>query len=184
MVSHELTAYLSVFNQFFTQWIMTMLSKGCKPDNFESHNSLKLSFTNIWGLCLNFIECESYLESSSPGIFESYLESSSLGIFDLCETNLDDWQFLPLIQKDSATYMHGFTFYVKEGPPFAQDWSLKLWRFLHMFLTDFTSLSLLLPFPLSITFFIFMHGFYSVSPDIDEVLLINSYAKFVCLWRL
>ena len=23
------------------------LSKGCKPDNFELHNSLKLSFTNI-----------------------------------------------------------------------------------------------------------------------------------------
>ena len=70
-----------------------------------NHNSLKLSFTYI---CLNFIECESYLESSSPGILESYLESSSPGILDLCETNLDDWQFLyegylPLIQKDSAT---------------------------------------------------------------------------------
>ena len=23
---------------------MALLSKGCKPDNFESHNSLKLSF--------------------------------------------------------------------------------------------------------------------------------------------
>ena len=47
LVSHELTAYLSVFNLFLTQTIMTMLSKGCKPDNFEPHNSLKLSFTNI-----------------------------------------------------------------------------------------------------------------------------------------
>ena len=37
---------------------MAILSKGCKPDNFESHNSLKLSFTNIFGLCLNFVECE------------------------------------------------------------------------------------------------------------------------------
>ena len=27
---------------------MTILSKACKPDNFESHNSLKLSVTNIW----------------------------------------------------------------------------------------------------------------------------------------
>ena len=48
LVSHELTAYLSVFNLFLTQWIMVILSKGCKPDNFESHNSLQLSFTNIW----------------------------------------------------------------------------------------------------------------------------------------
>ena len=32
-----------------------------KTDNFESHNSLKLSFTNIQGLCSNFIECESSL---------------------------------------------------------------------------------------------------------------------------
>ena len=27
-----------------------------KPDNFESHNSLKLNFTNIQGLHLNFVE--------------------------------------------------------------------------------------------------------------------------------
>ena len=26
---------------------MAILSKACKPDNFESHNSLKLSFTNV-----------------------------------------------------------------------------------------------------------------------------------------
>ena len=26
---------------------MVILSKACKPDNFESHNSLKLSFKNI-----------------------------------------------------------------------------------------------------------------------------------------
>ena len=26
---------------------MAILSKVCKPDNFESHNSLKLSFTNV-----------------------------------------------------------------------------------------------------------------------------------------
>ena len=34
----------SVFDQFLTSWIMAILSKGCKPDNFESHNSLKLKF--------------------------------------------------------------------------------------------------------------------------------------------
>ena len=57
---------------------MVILSKACKPDNFESHNSLKLSFTNIWGLRLNFVDCKSFLESNSPDILA------------LCETNLDD----------------------------------------------------------------------------------------------
>ena len=45
---------------------MTILSKACKPDNFESHNSVKLSFTNIRDLRLNFGDCESFLESISP----------------------------------------------------------------------------------------------------------------------
>ena len=57
---------------------MTILSKACKPDNFESHNSLKLSFMNIQGLHSNFVDCESFLESNSPDILA------------LCETNLDD----------------------------------------------------------------------------------------------
>ena len=46
-MSHELTAFLSVFNLFSTQWIMALLSEGCKLDNFEPHNSLKLSFTGF-----------------------------------------------------------------------------------------------------------------------------------------
>ena len=57
---------------------MAILSKACKPDNFESHNSLKLSFTNIRGLRSNFADCESFLESNSADILA------------LCETNLDD----------------------------------------------------------------------------------------------
>ena len=47
--------YFSVFELFLTQWIATIiLSKGCKSDNFESHNSLKLSLTNVWGWGLHF----------------------------------------------------------------------------------------------------------------------------------
>ena len=57
---------------------MAILSKGCKPHNFEPHNSLKLSFVNISDLPSNFVEYESFLESNSPDIFP------------LCETNLDD----------------------------------------------------------------------------------------------
>ena len=57
---------------------MAILSKGCKRDNFEPHNSLKLSFTNIQGLHSNFVECESFLESNSADDLP------------LCEINLDD----------------------------------------------------------------------------------------------
>ena len=57
---------------------MTILSTACKPDNFESHNSLKFSFTNIRGLCSNFTDCESFLESNSSDILV------------LCERNLDE----------------------------------------------------------------------------------------------
>ena len=57
---------------------MAILSKGFKPDNFESHNSLKHSFTKIRGLRSNFLGCESFLGSDSTDILA------------LCEINLDD----------------------------------------------------------------------------------------------
>ena len=101
---------------------MAILSKACKPDHFESHSSLKLSFMNIWGPCLNFVDCE------------SSHESNSLDIPALCERNLEDSivsgnfsvrGYFPLIRKDSSTHMHGLAVYVKEGLPFAQDLSLE-----------------------------------------------------------
>ena len=73
-----------------------ILSKAYKPDNFESHNSLKLNFTNTWGLHLNFFDSKSFLEWNSPDIFA------------LCDTNLDDSidsgnfsvrGYLPLIER-------------------------------------------------------------------------------------
>ena len=57
---------------------MAVLSKACKPDNFESYNSLKLSFANIQGFRSNFVDRESFLESNSPDILA------------LCESDLDD----------------------------------------------------------------------------------------------
>ena len=48
---------------------MAILSKGYKPNKFESHNFLNPSFTNIRGLC--------------------FLESNSLDILAICELNLD-----------------------------------------------------------------------------------------------
>ena len=84
---------------------MAIWSKGCKPDNFEPH-TLKLIFKDIRNIHLNFVECESFLESDSPDILA------------LCETILNDSidsgnfslrGYLPLIWKDSITHMHGLT---------------------------------------------------------------------------
>ena len=100
---------------------MDILSKTCKPDNFESHNLLKLSFTNIWGFRLNFVDWKSFLESNSPDIFALY------------EANLDDSiefgnfsvrGYISLIQKDLRTHMHGHAVYVKGGLSFS--WGLSL----------------------------------------------------------
>ena len=73
LVSPELTARLSVLDLFLTHK-MTILSRGCKPNNFESHKSPKCSYSNTQGCHLNFAECESFL----------------LTFLLLCETNLDD----------------------------------------------------------------------------------------------
>ena len=138
---------------------MAILSKVCKPDNFESHNSLKLSFTNIRGLRSNFVDCESFLESNSPDILA------------LCETNLDDSidsgnfsvrGYLPLIRKDSSTHMHGLAVYVKEGLPFARDLSLE----------NSADVSDLLYFTQCLTSF----------SSIDHLL--RHYAQFLILFRL
>ena len=40
----------SMMEPILTLWIVAILPKGCKLDNFEWHNSL--SFANIWGLCI------------------------------------------------------------------------------------------------------------------------------------
>ena len=77
-VSHEFTAYLSNLYFFFWPREIVRLSKVCEPDNFESHSSLKPSFTYTPVLFSNFVGCESFLESNSPDILA------------LCETNLED----------------------------------------------------------------------------------------------
>ena len=68
--------------------------------------------------------------------------------------------YLPLIRKDSTTHMHSLAVYVKERLPFAQDLSLENSADSYLrFRLAFASLSALLLFPLSITFFVFVHGF-------------------------
>ena len=153
---------------------MAILSKACKPDNFESHNSLKLSFTNIRGLRLNFVDCESFLESNSPDILA------------LCETNLDDSidsgnfsvsRYLPLIRKDSSTHVHVLAVYVKEGLPIARDLSQENSA------DSYLCFRLALLHPLSYFFFLYQSPsslctvFDSISSNIDEVLSINPSAN-------
>ena len=138
-------------------------------------NSLKLSFRNIWGLRSIFLVCKSFLESNSPDILA------------LCETNLDDSidsgnfsvrGYLPLIQKDSSTHMHGLTVYVKERFPFA--WDLSLENSVDSYLCF--GLALLH----SVSYFFLLHRspslslcrfFDSIWSNIDEVLLINPSAN-------
>ena len=91
---------------------MAILSKACKPDNFELRNSLNFNFTNIWGLCSNFVDCESFLESNSPDI----LALRETNLHDSIDSgNLSERGYLPLIQKESIIHMHGLAVYVKEG---------------------------------------------------------------------
>ena len=80
---------------------MAMLSKVSKPDNFESHNSLRHNSTKIGGLHSSFAVCDSFLESSSPGtlpLFETNLYDS------IDPDNISVGDFLPLVQRDSVTH--------------------------------------------------------------------------------
>ena len=90
---------------------MAILSKGCKPDNSDSHDSLKPSFTNIRGLRSNFVDCECFPESNSADILALYGtnldESNDFGKFSVRG-------YVPLNGKDSITHMHGIAVCVKE----------------------------------------------------------------------
>ena len=94
---------------------MAILSKECKPGNFEPCKSLKLkTFLNKHlRVCSNFAEYESFLESNSPDILA------------LWETNLDDSIDSDNFSVRCYLLMHGLSFSVKEGPPFARELSLE-----------------------------------------------------------
>ena len=130
-----------------------------------------VSFTNIQGLCSNFVE------SNSPDILALY------------KTNLDDSidsgnfslrGYFLLIQKGSTTHIHGLAVSVKERLPFAQDLSLEN--------SADSYLSFRLALLHSVSYFFFLYSspslslcmvFYSISSNMrfDEVLLINPSAN-------
>ena len=84
------------------------------------HITLKRSFTNIWSLRSNFVDCVSVIELNSPDIlalFETNRDNS------IDSGNFSARVYPPLIRKDSSTHMNGFTGYVKEGYSFASELS-------------------------------------------------------------
>ena len=167
---------------------MAILSKTSKPDNFELHNSIKLSFTNIRGLCSNFVDCESFFQINLPDILA------------LCETNLDNSidsgnfsvrAYLPLIWKDSGTHMHGIAVYVKEGLPFARDLSLEksadsylCFRliFLHSVSYFFSSINQFLRF--CARFLVLFYVAYTRFSQSTHLLMLLSLETLTCIKRI
>ena len=158
-MSHELTACLSIFDLFKLNELWPYYQKHVNQIilNCKTLESLVLRIFKVQGLRSNFVDCESLLESNSPDILA------------LCETNLDDSidsgnfsvrGYLPLIRKDSSTHIAWSRSLCEGRSSFCTGLiSRKLGRFLLMFSTCFTSLSVLLLFPLLITFFLVMHSF-------------------------
>ena len=147
LVSHELTAYLSIFNQFKLNELWSYHQKHV--------NQISLVLRIFKAFVRIFVDCKSSLESNS----------SDSGIFFVRG-------YLPLIRKDSGTHVHGLTVYVIEGLLFAWDLSLKnsadfylcfrlalLHSLSYFFLYRSPSLSL-------------CTAFDSISSNIGEILLI------------
>ena len=127
-------------------------------NNFESHNSLKLSFTNIR---------EVFVWISWMWIFPwiklSWDSCSIWGKLGLIHWS---WQF---VREDLSScnlkgfgYSYAWICSLCEGRTsfFVGLISKNLCRFLILFSTSFTLFSVLLLFPLSITFFVLRHGFW------------------------
>ena len=153
---------------------MVILSKGCKPDNFNFDKSLKLNSANIQGLCSNFVECEFFLK----------LSWHCCSMWDKLGWLKWFWQFfckgigyLPLIWKDSY---------------FSYAWSCSLCERWTSFCTGLISRKLcgFLCFQLallhSVSYFFFLYWslslllclvFDSISSNVDEILFINPSAN-------
>ena len=151
-MSHELTAYLSIFNLFKLNEFWPYYQKHVSRWFWIA----QLSKAQLYEYSRNF-DCESFVESTSPDIL-ALSETNLDGSID--SDNFFGRGYLSLIRKDSST--HAWSRSVCEGKTsFCTGLiSRKLCRFLLMFSTGFTSLSVLLLFPVSITFFVFVHWFW------------------------
>ena len=124
---------------------------------------------------MNFVDCEPYLVSNSPGIlalFEIILDDS---------VNSDDFSvrgYLPLIRKDFSTHMHGLAVYVKKELPFAQDLSLKTLKSLTYVFNWLSFAQCLTSFPsinyLCAQFFILFHlTWMRFSPSTHRLMFLS-----------
>ena len=134
---------LFLFWTIVTQW-NDNISKGHKPENFETHSSQKHILTNIWGLFFSIL------------LDVNLSLNQTLLTFTIDSNNFSVKGYLPLIQKDSLTLVC----LVLHGLRFAQDLSLGNSSEFYMFLTGFTLFIVLLLLPQLINFFIFMHSFW------------------------
>ena len=105
--------------------------------------------------------------------------NQTLLTFFLLDLGWLNWRgYRPLIRKDSIPPMHGLAVYMKEELPFA--WDLSLENSANSYLCFW----LALPRPVIYFFFFYRSPslslctvFYSISSNIDEVLLINPSAN-------
>ena len=150
LVSHRLTAYLSVFDLFLTkrdEWIYQ-----------KDVNEITLNHTILKNLTLRIIETFVWILLNANLSLNQTLLTSSDDSIDSGKFSLR--VYLPLIWKDSITcalLMHVLAVYSKEGLPFARDLFLENSEIL-TYVFDWLYFTLfLLVFPESITFSFFMH---------------------------
>ena len=116
--------------------------------------------------------------------FLLYVEQTWIN--QLVLSNFSKTGYLLLIWNDFITHMHGLADYVKEGFPFAQDFSLEN--------SEDSYLCFRMALLHSVSQFLFLYGslssslrrvFFSISLNIDEWgSLDQPICKCVCLWRL
>ena len=161
LASHELTAFLSIFNLFnLNEWW---------PYYQKYVNQIILISTTLQRLAL--------------WIFKAFVRILLIANLSIDSGNFPVRGYLPLIQKDCSTHMHGLTVCVKEGLPFARDLSLEN--------SPDSYLCFQLALLHSVSYFFFLYRspssalctvFDSISSNIDEVLSINPSADVFVFW--
>ena len=156
LASHELTAFLSIFNLFnLNEWW---------PYYQKYVNQIILISTTLQRLAL--------------WIFKAFVRILLIANLSIDSGNFPVRGYLPLIQKDCSTHMHGLTVCVKEGLPFARDLSLEN--------SPDSYLCFQLALLCSVSYFFFLYWspslslcvvFDYISSNIDEVFSINPSAN-------
>ena len=155
-VLYKLTAYLSDFDLFLESMKWQYYQKTHKPDNLESRNSLKLYqySSSSFKLCRMWI---------FPWI---KLFWHSCSIWDKLAWHNWFWQILceglSSFNPKGFCYSHALFWSLCERRTFfcTELVSTKLCVLLLMFSIGFTSLSVSILLPVTLIFFVFMHGFW------------------------